>query len=68
MHFRNDHELCEHPDCLAKKFVVFANQADLKHHNATTHGGNMSRSQRNAALQVWFMVHANYVIHIRFVV
>ncbi|KAH8936521.1 hypothetical protein BDL97_17G089800 [Sphagnum fallax] len=52
MHFRNDHELCEHPDCLAKKFVVFANQADLKHHNATTHGGNMSRSQRNAALQI----------------
>jgi hypothetical protein len=32
--------------------VVFANQADLKHHNATTHGGNMSRSQRNAALQI----------------
>jgi hypothetical protein len=30
MHFRNDHVLCEHPDCLAKKFVVFASQVEIK--------------------------------------
>ncbi|CAK9213683.1 unnamed protein product, partial [Sphagnum troendelagicum] len=52
MHFRNDHVLCEHPDCLAKKFVVFASQVEIKQHNALTHGGTMSRAQRNAALQI----------------
>ncbi|KAG0563177.1 hypothetical protein M758_8G009100 [Ceratodon purpureus] len=52
MHFRDKHSLCEHPDCLSKKFVVFVSEAELKRHNATTHGGSMSRSQRNAALQL----------------
>ncbi|KAJ7521145.1 hypothetical protein O6H91_19G040000 [Diphasiastrum complanatum] len=51
-HFRHEHVLCEHPDCLAKKFVVFPSEAELKRHNATTHGGSMSRAQRNAALQI----------------
>ncbi|KAL2624113.1 hypothetical protein R1flu_008358 [Riccia fluitans] len=51
-HFRQEHVLCEHPDCLAKKFVVFPSEAELKRHNATAHGGHMSRSQRNAALQI----------------
>ncbi|BBN12653.1 E3 ubiquitin-protein ligase ZNF598 [Marchantia polymorpha subsp. ruderalis] len=51
-HFRQEHVLCEHPECLAKKFVVFPSEAELKRHNATTHGGHMSRSQRNAALQI----------------
>lgn len=52
MHFRDKHSLCEHPDCLNKKFIVFVSEAELKRHNATTHGGSMSRSQRNAALQI----------------
>lgn len=52
MHFRDKHSLCEHPDCLSKKFIVFVSEAELKRHNATTHGGSMSRSQRNAALQI----------------
>lgn len=52
IHFRHEHALCEHPDCLAKKFVVFISDAELKRHNALMHGGNMSRSQRNAALQI----------------
>ncbi|KAH7282649.1 hypothetical protein KP509_35G041900 [Ceratopteris richardii] len=51
-HFRHDHSLCEHPDCLSKKFVVFSSDAELKRHNALAHGGNMSRAQRNAALQI----------------
>eukprot|EP00250_Pteridium_aquilinum_P013593 c21444_g1_i1 orf=354-2828(+) len=51
-HFRHDHALCEHPDCLAQKFVVFVSDAELKRHNAMVHGGNMSRAQRNAALQI----------------
>jgi len=51
-HFSQEHFLCENADCLAKKFVVFASEAELKRHNAIEHAGNMSRSQRNAALQI----------------
>ncbi|KAI5074232.1 hypothetical protein GOP47_0010193 [Adiantum capillus-veneris] len=52
VHFRHEHSLCEDPDCLAKKFVVFKTETELKRHNAVTHGGNMSRSQRNTYLQI----------------
>ncbi|KAJ3694055.1 hypothetical protein LUZ60_009535 [Juncus effusus] len=51
-HFREAHFLCGSDDCLAKKFVVFQNEQELKRHNALEHGGNMSRAQRNAALQI----------------
>lgn len=51
-HFRNDHFLCEDEACLAKKFIVFQSEADIKRHNALEHGGRMSRSQRNAVLQI----------------
>lgn len=51
-HFSQEHFLCENADCLAKKFVVFASESELKRHNAIEHAGNMSRSQRNAALQI----------------
>eukprot|EP00252_Welwitschia_mirabilis_P012374 TRINITY_DN27403_c0_g1_i1.p1 TRINITY_DN27403_c0_g1~~TRINITY_DN27403_c0_g1_i1.p1 ORF type:complete len:895 (+),score=164.66 TRINITY_DN27403_c0_g1_i1:192-2876(+) len=51
-HFGQVHYLCEHADCLEKKFVVFASEAELKRHNAQAHPSNMSRSQRNAALQI----------------
>ncbi|XP_057871285.2 uncharacterized protein LOC131077755 [Cryptomeria japonica] len=51
-HFSQDHFLCENPDCLAKKFIVFSSESELKRHNASEHAGNMSRSQRNAALQI----------------
>lgn len=52
VHFRHEHSLCEHPECLAKKFGVFTTDAELKRHNALTHGGTMSRSQRNTYLQI----------------
>jgi hypothetical protein len=52
LHFRKDHFLCEDEACLAKKFVVFQSEAELKRHNAMEHGGRMSRAQRNAALQI----------------
>ncbi|CAM6090158.1 unnamed protein product [Calypogeia fissa] len=51
-HFRHKHALCENPECLARKFVVFPSEAELKRHNASLHGGHMTRSQRNAALQI----------------
>ncbi|KAL4636454.1 hypothetical protein ACB092_03G009800 [Castanea dentata] len=52
IHFRQDHHLCENEACIAKKFVVFTNESELKRHNAMEHGGHMSRCKRNAALQI----------------
>ncbi|XP_039001216.1 E3 ubiquitin-protein ligase hel2-like [Hibiscus syriacus] len=52
LHFRRDHYLCEDEACLAKKFIVFQSEAELKRHNTIEHGGRMSRAQRSAALQI----------------
>nr|XP_011462081.1 PREDICTED: LOW QUALITY PROTEIN: E3 ubiquitin-protein ligase hel2-like [Fragaria vesca subsp. vesca] len=51
-HFNRGHFLCEEESCLEKKFVVFRSEAELKKHSTMEHGGRMSRSQRNAALQL----------------
>jgi hypothetical protein len=47
-HFQADHHPCPHPACLERKFVVFAEEQDLRRHFATEHGSemNMSRAQR----------------------
>ncbi|XP_039048822.1 E3 ubiquitin-protein ligase hel2-like isoform X2 [Hibiscus syriacus] len=52
IHFSQEHHLCEDESCRAIKFVVFATQSELKRHNTVEHGGRMSRSKRNAALQI----------------
>ncbi|KAL1831894.1 hypothetical protein ACET3Z_001545 [Daucus carota] len=52
IHFRGDHMLCEDEGCLTKKFIVFATESEMKRHNAMEHGGRMSRSKRNAVLQI----------------
>ncbi|KAF8394729.1 hypothetical protein HHK36_020946 [Tetracentron sinense] len=52
IHFRRDHFLCEDEACLAKKFIVFQSETEMKRHNTIEHGGQMSRSKRNAALQI----------------
>ncbi|KAK7397006.1 hypothetical protein VNO78_18170 [Psophocarpus tetragonolobus] len=52
IHFRQEHFLCEDEACLAKKFVVFPSEAEMKRHNTIEHGGRMSRCKRNAALQI----------------
>ncbi|KAK7284535.1 hypothetical protein RJT34_19282 [Clitoria ternatea] len=52
IHFRQEHFLCEDEACLAKKFIVFQSESEMKRHNAIEHGGRMSRSKRNAALQI----------------
>ncbi|KAL3849627.1 hypothetical protein ACJIZ3_011509 [Penstemon smallii] len=52
IHFGRDHFLCEDEGCLAKKFIVFQSEAELKRHNTLEHGGRMSRSKRSAALQI----------------
>ncbi|KNA19590.1 hypothetical protein SOVF_059880 [Spinacia oleracea] len=51
-HFRHDHFLCEDEACLVKKFIVFQSESEIKRHNALEHGGRMSRSKRNAVLQI----------------
>lgn len=52
IHFRQEHFLCEDEACLAKKFIVFTSESEIKRHNALEHGGSMSRSKRNTALQI----------------
>ncbi|PWA53141.1 zinc finger, RING-type, Zinc finger, C2H2-like protein [Artemisia annua] len=52
IHFRQEHFLCEDEACLTKKFVVFTSEGEMKKHNALEHGGRMSRSKRNAILQL----------------
>ncbi|KAL5060746.1 hypothetical protein RYX36_032350 [Vicia faba] len=52
IHFRQQHFLCEDDACLAKKFIVFQSESEMKRHNTMEHGGRMSRSKRNAALQI----------------
>ncbi|KAL4558927.1 hypothetical protein LXL04_037132 [Taraxacum kok-saghyz] len=52
IHFRQEHFLCEDEACLGKKFTVFPSEAEMKRHNALEHGGRMSRSKRNAVLQL----------------
>ncbi|KAM6597708.1 hypothetical protein CsatA_008232 [Cannabis sativa] len=51
-HFREAHFLCEDEACLAKKFIVYSTESEMKRHNAKEHGGRMSRRQRFAALQI----------------
>eukprot|EP00743_Colponemidia_sp_Colp-15_P010159 GILK01011158.1.p1 GENE.GILK01011158.1~~GILK01011158.1.p1 ORF type:complete len:503 (+),score=79.27 GILK01011158.1:67-1509(+) len=36
-HFRKDHHLCEEPQCLETRFIVFDNPIDLQAHMAETH-------------------------------
>lgn len=53
-HFQSQHHPCPHPACLERKFVVFAEEPELKRHFATEHGSemNMSRAQRRNLLSV----------------
>ncbi|KAH8117281.1 hypothetical protein DFH11DRAFT_1816255, partial [Phellopilus nigrolimitatus] len=41
-HFTDVHHPCNHPTCLAQKFVVFGSLMDLKAHMVEEHGANMS--------------------------
>ena len=54
-HFRNEHLLCEHEDCLAKKFVVFNLHSELQQHHTEQHLGNVPRSRRQEHVPVNFI-------------
>ncbi|GJN94621.1 hypothetical protein Rhopal_007704-T1 [Rhodotorula paludigena] len=46
-HFKNDHYICPHPDCLAQKFVVFESELDLQAHALEVHGVGTFQDQRS---------------------
>ncbi|GAA5821123.1 hypothetical protein JCM3770_005527 [Rhodotorula araucariae] len=46
-HFKNDHFLCPHPDCLAQKFVVFESDLDLQAHALEVHGVGTFQDQKS---------------------
>lgn len=51
-HFRSDHLACEHPDCIAKRFVAFDSEVDMNAHNLQAHAGQMSRFERKQAARI----------------
>ena len=51
-HFRREHFLCGHSQCLEQKFVVFASEQELKQHNAREHAGTMTRAERRQAMTI----------------
>ncbi|GAA5946699.1 hypothetical protein JCM3775_003137 [Rhodotorula graminis] len=46
-HYKNDHFLCPHPDCLAQKFVVFESELDLQAHALEVHGIGSFQDQKS---------------------
>eukprot|EP01027_Heterolobosea_sp_BB2_P014802 GEZU01021236.1.p1 GENE.GEZU01021236.1~~GEZU01021236.1.p1 ORF type:complete len:553 (-),score=165.00 GEZU01021236.1:89-1630(-) len=51
-HFRNSHYLCEHPECLEKKFMVFPTEFELITHEAKAH--QLKKGQKFAKINVAF--------------
>ncbi|GEM11881.1 zinc finger protein [Rhodotorula toruloides] len=52
-HFKADHFLCPHPDCLAQKFVVFESELDLQAHALEVHGvGTFDQKARKEARRI----------------
>ena len=51
-HYTTAHHPCLHPECLAKKFVVFQSPQELKNHEGLEHGRAMTKAERKEALRV----------------
>lgn len=51
-HFRSCHYLCTHSQCLERKFVVFATEAELTRHQLTEHGRKLSQTEKRQALRI----------------
>lgn len=51
-HFRREHFLCGHTQCLEQKFVVFGSEQELRQHNAREHAGTMTRAERRQAMTI----------------
>ena len=48
-HFRKDHFLCFDQECLAKKFVVFESEMELKGHQLSEHPNGLTKDARRDA-------------------
>jgi len=56
-HFDQYHYLCKHPTCLEARFVVFANDLDLIHHQRQVHGSDGGASGNSSTkIQLEFRV------------
>ncbi|KAJ6164995.1 hypothetical protein N7470_003667 [Penicillium chermesinum] len=51
-HFQKDHFMCQDPECLEKKFVVFDSEMDLKAHQLESHPNGISKDIRRDARMV----------------
>lgn len=51
-HFISSHFPCNHANCIAQKFVVFASELDLKAHMVEIHGESMSSKDLKDARRV----------------
>jgi hypothetical protein len=49
LHFRKDHFMCSDRNCLEKKFIVFPTELDLKAHQLSEHGNDLSKDVRRDA-------------------
>ncbi|TVY81729.1 E3 ubiquitin-protein ligase hel2 [Lachnellula suecica] len=51
-HFRKDHYQCPDPKCIEERFKVFETELELKAHQLTVHGREMSKDVRRDARMV----------------
>jgi len=49
LHFRKDHFMCSDRNCLEKRFIVFPTELDLKAHQLSEHGNDLSKDVRRDA-------------------
>lgn len=56
IHFDRQHFLCQDPQCLAARFVVFENEIDLRAHEMSVHGLSHNSQNRGTKINVEFRV------------
>eukprot|EP01134_Creolimax_fragrantissima_P002179 CFRG2179T1 len=49
VHFKADHIMCQEPECLEAKFIVFGSELEFKAHFASEHGKGLKQRERKAA-------------------
>jgi E3 ubiquitin-protein ligase ZNF598 len=54
-HFDRHHFLCQHPQCLSARFIVFFSELDYQHHERVVHG--IHHSAGSTKLQLEFRFH-----------
>lgn len=57
IHFDREHFLCQDPQCIAARFVVFENLIDLRAHELSVHGSSLNNNKKSAKVQVQFRIH-----------